>query len=62
MVPEAQDTVITQFDATTKTQKLVHVPVKGAPAAAPLDPSVQKAVDAACAAVTDIAPPCPSRR
>jgi hypothetical protein len=53
VVPDAQDTVITAFDATTKTQKLVHqAPRKGAPAAAALDPAVQKAVDAACAAVT----------
>jgi hypothetical protein len=52
VVPDAQDTVITQFNATTKAQTVVHQAVKGAPAAAPLHPSVQKAVDAACAAVT----------
>ena len=51
IVPDAQDTVITRFDNATKAQKLVHRPVKGAAAAAPLDPAAQAAVDAACAAV-----------
>jgi hypothetical protein len=53
VVPDATDTVITEFDATTKTQKLVHSAAKkSAPAETPLDPSAQKAVDAACAAVS----------
>jgi hypothetical protein len=51
VVPDAQDTVITEFDAAAKSQKVVHHAAKGAAAPGPLDPAVQATVDTACAAV-----------
>jgi hypothetical protein len=51
VVPDAQDTVITKFDAAAKSQKVVHHTAKGAAAPAPLDPAVQATVNNACATV-----------
>lgn len=51
VVPDAQDTVITEFDAAAKSQKVVHHAITGAAASGPLDPAVQATVDTACAAV-----------
>jgi hypothetical protein len=51
VVPDAQDTVSTQFDAAAKSQTVVHHTGKGAAAPAALDPAVQATVNDACAAV-----------
>ncbi len=52
VVPDADDAVITEFDAKTQSQKVVHHTVKGAAAGAAPDPAVQTTIDSVCAAVT----------